>query len=131
MKKNIRNRKYSIKEAVSYYILGYRKFEQNKKDNELGDILKDILEVANENADNSEIQEVNTKLLKDINFKWVLSADDFIAYATCIFYILLNRKIQITDENIVEEFLNEIYSHHPIKTMKQAEIILDDLIMRR
>ena len=46
MKKNVRNKKYAIKEAVSYYILGYKRYEQNVNQNGLGDILKDIVEVA-------------------------------------------------------------------------------------
>jgi len=45
MKKNVRNKKYAIKEAVSYYILGYKRYEQNVNQNGLGDILKDIVEV--------------------------------------------------------------------------------------
>ena len=32
------------------------------------------------------------------------------------------------DEKIVKEFLSEIHSHHPRKIMKEAEIILDNLL---
>lgn len=126
MKKNVRNKRYAIKEAVSYYILGYKKYEQNINQNGLGDILKDIVEVVQENLNNIEIIGVNNELLKRINFSWILSADDFIAYAVCIFNVLINREIQITDEKIVKEFLSMIHLHHPRSVMKEAETILEN-----
>lgn len=127
MKENIRNKDYIIEEAVAYYILGYKRYEQNEKQNGLKDILKNILEVVEENLNTTEITGVNTELLKIIDFNWLLSANDFIAYAVCIFYVLINREIQITDEKIVKEFLKELQSHHPRRTMKDAEIILENV----
>lgn len=125
MKNNIKNKKYTMREAVSYYILGYKRYEQNTKQNGLEDILKDIAEVAQENIDNKEIVGVNSDLLDRINFEWLLSANDFIAYATCVFYVLINREIQITDEKIVKELLKELHLYHPRKTVKEAESILE------
>lgn len=127
MKKDIRNKNFIMEEAVSYYILGYKRYEQNIKQNGLGDILKNIVEVAQENFNSTEIIGVNTELLRRINFNWNLSADDFIAYATCIFYVLINREIQITDEKIVKEFLKELHSHHPKRVMQEAEVILESV----
>ena len=126
MKSNIKNKKYTIKEAVSYYILGYKRYEQNTEKNGLKDILKDIVEVAQKNIDKEEIIGVDIELLNRINFDWLLFSNDFIAYATCIFYNLINREMQITDEKIVKEFLRELQLHHPRKTMKDAEIILEN-----
>lgn len=127
MKKNIKNKEYVMEEAVSYYILGYKRYEQNKDQNGLIDVLKNIVEVAQENLNATEVRGVNLELLERINFSWLLSPDDFIAYATCIFYVLMNREIQITDEKIVKEFLRELHSHHPRRTMKEAEIILENV----
>lgn len=67
---------------------------------------------------------VNTNLLNRINFSWKLSADDFVAYAVCIFYVLTNREKNITDEKILKEFLSELHTHHPRKILKEAEFIL-------
>lgn len=125
MKKNIKNKSYVIEEAVSYYILGYKRYEQNEEQNGLIDVLKNILEVAQENIDTTEVKGVNVELLERIKFSWLLSADDFIAYATCIFGVLMNKEIQITDEKIVKEFLRQIHSHHPRQTMKEADLILE------
>lgn len=127
MKKDIKNKDYVIEEAVSYYILGYKRYEQNKDQNGLIDVLKNIVEVAQENINATEVKGVNIELLEKINFSWLLSPDDFIAYATCIFYVLMNREMQITDEKIVKEFLRELHSHHPRRTMKEAEIILENV----
>ena len=127
MKNNIKNKHYAMEEAVSYYILGYKRYEQNKEQNGIEDVLKNIVEVAQENLNATEVKGVNIKLLEKINFSWLLSPDDFIAYATCIFYVLMNREIQITDEKIVKEFLRELHSHHPRRTMKEAEVILENV----
>ncbi len=124
MKKNIRNKEYTMEEAVAYFILGYKRCNENNQKRGLEDILKNILEIAKENIDTNEIQGVNTNLLKRINFSWSLTSDDFVSYATCIFYVLINRKQKITDEKIVKEFLRELHSHHPRRTMKEAELIL-------
>lgn len=127
MKKNIKNKEYYIEEAVAYYILGYKRYEENKEKG-LEYILKNILEVAKENSGYKEIKGVNVELLKRINFSWNLSDDDFVAYATCIFYVLINRETKITDEKIVKEFLTEIHSRHPRKILKEANVILDTII---
>lgn len=124
MKKNIRDKEYTMEEAVAYFILGYKRCNENNQKRGLEDILKNILEIAKENIDTNEIQGVNTNLLKRINFSWTLTSDDFVSYATCIFYVLINREQKITDEKIVKEFLRELHSHHPRRTMKEAELIL-------
>lgn len=124
MKKNIRNKEYTMEEAVAYYILGFKKCSENNQKKGLEDILKNILEIAKENIDTNEIQGVNTNLLKRINFSWSLTSDDFVSYATCIFYVLLNREENITEEKIVIEFLKELHSHHPRRVIKEAELIL-------
>lgn len=124
MKKDIRNKEYAIQEVVAYYILGYRKYNEESQKKGLADLLKNILETAKENIDTTEIKGVDIDLLKRINFNWVLNSDDFVSYATCIFYVLLNREENITEEKIVKEFLKELDSHHPRRVIKEAEVIL-------
>ena len=128
MKKNVKNKKYDIKEAVSYYILGYKRYEQDIRQNGLRDILKNIVDVAQENLNSTDTTGVNIELLNRINFDWTMNSNDFIAYAVCIFYVLINREMQITDEKIVKEFLRELHSHHPRKIMKEAKIILEKIL---
>ena len=127
MKKDIRNKEYAIQEVVAYYILGYRKYNEESQKKGLANLLKNILETAKENIDTTEIKGVDIDLLKRINFNWVLNSDDFVSYATCIFYVLLNREENITEEKIVKEFLKELHSHHPRRVIKEAELILTKL----
>ena len=124
MKKDIRNKEYAIQEIVAYYILGYRKYNNESKKKGLADLLKNILETAKENIDTTEIKDVDINLLKRINFNWILNSDDLVSYATCIFYVLLNREENITEEKIVIEFLKELHSHHPRRVIKETELIL-------
>ncbi len=127
MKKDIRNKEYAIQEVVAYYILGYRKYNEESQKKGLADLLKNILETAKENIDTTEIKGVDIDWLKRINFNWILNSDDFVSYATCIFYVLLNREENITEEKIVKEFLKELHSHHPRRVIKEAELILTKL----
>ena len=83
--------------------------------------------MARDEVDTKEIILQNEKLLNTIPFSWELTPDDFLAYATCIFYVLTNREKEITPEKIVTEFLSEVHLHHPRRTLKEANFILDEL----
>lgn len=41
--------------------------------------------------------------------------------------VLMNREKNITEEKIVKEFLRELHSHNPRRTIKEAELILTKL----
>lgn len=126
MKQDIRKKEYMIQEAFAYYVLGYQRYKKDNNENDFKQILKNILEVASDNINTTQITGVNTNLLNRINFSWKLSADDFVAYAVCIFYVLTNREKKITDEKILKEFLSELHTHHPRKILKEANFIIDN-----
>ena len=122
MKKDIRNKEYAIQEVVAYYILGYRKYNEESEQKGFADLLKNILEIAKENIDTTEIKGVDINLLKRINFNWVLNSDDFVSYATCIFYVLMNREENITEEEkeIVRRGRNT-QTHHIAKNASMQD----------
>lgn len=126
MNKSIKKKEFMIQEAFAYYVLGFQQYNKKNNDNNCIQILKNILEVATENIENKTIKGVNTNLLNRINFSWKLSADDFMAYAVCVFYVLTNREKKITDEKILKEFLSELHTHHPRRILKEADFILDN-----
>ena len=132
MKEKCESKEYSMSEAVAYCILGYRKYvQEGVKDKRvaLKYIIKFILEMARDEVDTKEVILQNKKILDTIPFSWKLTLDDFFAYATCVFYVLTNREIEITPEKIVAEFLSEVHSHHPRRTLKEAKFILDELFL--
>lgn len=128
MKEDIRKKEYMIQEAFAYYVLGYQRYKKDNNENDFKQILKNILEVASDNINTTQITGVNTNLLNRINFSWMLSADDFVAYATCIFYVLTKREQKITDEKILKEFLSELHSKHHRNILKEANFILDTIM---
>ena len=85
-------------------------------------ILRCILELKKDEAD---IKEVDNAMLSKIDFDWRISADEFLAYATCIFYVYSNRDKKMTEENIVAEFLSRLHKHHPKRVVKEADFILE------
>lgn len=124
MIKDIRKKDFLIQEALAYYILGYQKYSKENAVNDYIQILKNILEVSSN--DINVVKSINNNLLDRINFSWVLSADDFVAYAVCIFYVLTKREKKITEEKILKEFLSELHTHHPRKILKEANFIIDN-----
>ena len=125
----INKKNYKIKEAIAYYILALKKYNEKIKDIEKDHwiiILKLILELTRDEVNTKNTIIENKELLEKIPFSWELTSDDLFAYATCIFYVLTNREKEITPEKIVTEFLSEIHLHHPRKTMKEANFILDE-----
>ena len=126
MKEKKKKKEYMIQEAFAYYVLGYQRYKKDNNENDCMQILKNILEVARDNINTTQITGVNTNLLNRINFSWKLSADDFVAYAVCIFYVLTNREKKITDEIILKEFLSELHTHHPRRILKEANFIIDN-----
>lgn len=130
MKTNLGNINMEVKEAIAYYILGYEKYHSLIKEIRKKHwiiIIKFVLEMARDEVNTKEVISKNEELLNNILFKWQLNPDDFLAYATCIFYVLTNREKEITPEKIVTEFLSEVHSHHPRRTLKEANFILDEL----
>lgn len=124
MIKDIRKKDFLIQEALAYYILGYQKYSKENAENDYIQILKNILEVSSN--DINGVKSIDNNLLDRINFSWVLSADDFVAYAVCIFYVLTKREKKITEEKILKEFLSELHTHHPRKILKEANFIIDN-----
>ena len=125
----INKKNYKIKEAIAYYILALKKYNEKIKNIEKDHwiiILKLILELIRDEVDTKNTIIKNEEILDKIPFSWELTADDLFAYATCIFYVLTNREKEITPEKIVIEFLSEVHLHHPRKTMKEANFILDE-----
>ena len=54
MKEDIRKKEYMIQEAFAYYVLGYQRYKKDNNENDCMQILKNILEVANENLNQRE-----------------------------------------------------------------------------
>ena len=130
---DIIKRTYTIQEIVAYCIYGYRKCfikdEANKKE-KFQLILKSILEVANEISKEQIVQKVDANLLKRVHFEWRMQESELLAYAACIFFVLVNREQKITDEKIVKEFLSELHIHHPRRTKMEANVILENFFKK-
>lgn len=127
------DRCYSMQELVALCILGYKKYQSKNKKNDkekLTNIIKNVLELAEKKIEIEDITSFNTDLLKEINFKWKMTAEEVLAYSTCVFYVLTKRDEEITEENIVKEFLSELYTHHPRRIRLEADFILGNFLQK-
>lgn len=126
MKQNIRKMDYKVKEALAYYILAERISKKQNKGKDCLTIIRNLLLTAGNVDKKVAVSKVNIELLDKIDFFWTITADEFVAYATCIFYVLTKREKEITEEMITKEFFTELHSHHPRRIMKEAEFILEE-----
>ena len=55
MNKDIRKKEYMIQEAFAYYVLGYERYRKDNNENDCMQIIKNILEVASDNINATQI----------------------------------------------------------------------------
>ena len=132
MKLNINNVEYTIQEVIMFFIIGYDRYKnqyskniENNKKNQFKYIIKSILETSKSKLEEQELLIINKNVFEKELFDWKFIDDDILSYATCVFYVLLNRENIITNEMIIKEFLSEIKKHHPRTTRKEANVILE------
>lgn len=128
MLKSIYNKKFTIQELISYYIVGYRRYFKkidDTKENKVRYILKNILDVAMELDNATEF--VENSLLSKIDNNWNFNSDDLMAYACELFYNLVYGEKQITDEIIVNELKRILNNKHPREVIKDSNELIDEI----
>lgn len=103
------NERYSVKQMIAYFIVGYLKAEDKE---ELKEVLNSISSQIIKINKTEILKMISVKYIEDIDVYWRLSAEQMLCYAYIVFGNLMkaNQKIQIQD--IKNEFiaLAKIYS---------------------
>ena len=121
------NKKYSVKEAVSYYIYVCNEMNIENEEITLRNVLENLVLTMKNISKEEILRNINKNELRKIRFSWIFSSNEVIAYAIAIFYVLINRKERLSERNIIHTMLSELYMHKPSKTLKESEFIAEKI----
>lgn len=97
----INYKKYSVKEAFAYYIVGFRSVKNENYKSVLMEIIEKLISMPNKNEALEQIQNIH---IGGIQNNWNLSLRRVIAYAYIIFDSLINSNRNFTEKDILGQF---------------------------
>lgn len=106
----IENKRYSVKQAISYYIVSYRSSDK-KTDfrNIMSELLIKLLEIPEQDE---VLDRVSIDTLEKIKLYWSLNLDQLVSYAYIVFHNLTFTNQEFTENDIVSEsiYVMQLYS---------------------
>ena len=121
--KNIENKKYSVKQALAYYIVSFNEV----KDKEFESLMKKLIETLIDIPDaNKVLEQINTELLVKIENYWTLTLDQVTAYGCIVFHKLAFVKQQFSENEILQEFIYAMRLYSP----NNAEDLVDKILKK-
>jgi len=121
--KNIENKKYSVKQALAYYIVSFNEV----KEKEFESLMKKLIETLIDIPDaNKVLEQINTELLVKIENYWTLTLDQVTAYGCIVFHKLAFVKQQFSENEILQEFIYAMRLYSP----NNAEDLVDKILKK-
>ena len=121
--KEIENKKYSVKQALAYYIVSFNEV----KDKEFESLMKKLIETLIDIPDaNKVLEQINTELLVKIENYWTLTLDQVTAYGCIVFHKLAFVKQQFSEIEILQEFIYAMRLYSP----NNAEDLVDKILKK-
>lgn len=121
--KNIENKKYSVKQALAYYIVSFNEV----KDKEFESLMKKLIETLIDIPDaNKVLEQINSELLVKIENYWTLTLDQVTAYGCIVFHKLAFVKQQFSENEILQEFIYAMRLYSP----NNAEDLVDKILKK-
>ena len=121
--KEIENKKYSVKQALAYYIVSFNEV----KDKEFESLMKKLIETLIDIPDaNKVLEQINTELLVKIENYWNLTLDQVTAYGCIVFHKLAFVKQQFSEIEILQEFIYAMRLYSP----NNAEDLVDKILKK-
>ena len=104
--KNIENKKYSVKQALAYYIVSFNK----SKEKDFESLMKKLIEILIDIQDeNKVLEQINRDFILEIENYWTLTLDQVVSYAYIMFYNLTFAGQSFTDKDILEDIGDNIW----------------------
>lgn len=121
--KKIENKKYSVKQALAYYIVSFNKVEEKEFENLMKKLIETLIDMPDENK---VLEQVNTELLVKIENYWTLTLDQVTAYGCIVFHKLAFVKQQFSENEILQEFIYAMRLYSP----NNAEDLVDKILKK-
>lgn len=106
----IENKRYSVKQAISYYIVAFRNTEKKTRFKSImSELLIDLLEIPQQDK---ILEKISPNILEQIKVYWSLDIDQVVSYAYIVFYNLTYTRQEFTEKDIVSEckYVMQLYS---------------------
>ena len=100
--KNIENKKYSVKQALAYYIVSFNKSKEKDFESLMIKLIEILIDIQDENK---VLEQINRDFILEIENYWTLTLDQVISYAYIMFYNLTFAGQSFIDKDILEEFI--------------------------
>lgn len=100
--KKIENKKYSVKQALAYYIVSFNKVKEKEFESIIKNLIETLIDMPDENK---VLEQIDTDLLAEVENYWTLTVDQVVSYAYIMFYNLTFAGQSFIDKDILEEFI--------------------------
>lgn len=108
--KKIENKRYSVKQALAYYIVSFNNSEEKDFESLMKKLIEVLLDMPNENK---VLEQINSELLVEIKNYWTLTLDQLTAYGCIVFHNLAFKNQQFSEKDILQEFIYTMRLHSP------------------
>lgn len=121
--KNIENKKYSVKQALAYYIVSFNEVKEKEFENLMKKLIETLIDIPDANK---VLEQINTELLVKIENYWTLTLDQVTAYGCIVFHKLAFVKQQFSENEILQEFIYAMRLYSP----NNAEDLVDKILKK-
>lgn len=108
--RKIENKKYTVKQALAYYIVSFNNSKENDFENLMKKLIEVLIDMPNENK---ILEQINAELLVEIKNYWTLTLDQVTAYGCIIFHNLSFKNQEFSENDILQEFIYTMRLHSP------------------
>lgn len=117
--KKLLHERYSVKQMVGYFIIGFKETENKDKFEE---IMNNVTTIIVNIDKNKLVDLVDIEFIEKIDLYWSLNIEQILSYAYIVFKNLMksNRTIELKD--IVSEFLVVAKLYSPDNAVEQVEL---------
>ena len=94
-------KKYSVKEAFAYYVMGFRNVKNENYKSVFMEVIENIHNIPNKNEALEQIKDIDISAIEN---NWNLSLQQVVAYAYIIFDSLIKSYKKFSEHDILWQF---------------------------
>ena len=102
--------RYSVKQMISYFIVGFR---ESTNKNKIDEIMTSITTIVVNIDKNKIVDLIDIKYIEKIDLYWNLTVEQVLSYAYIVFNILMKSNTNIELKDIISEFLIVVKLYSP------------------
>ena len=124
--KELEKIEYTTKEMLGYFLIAYKKVQDNKEER-LADYIRELMCLL-KNVDKNKILEmIDTSLIANFYFCHLLNCDEVMCYGLEIFYMLLKSNKEITKKDVISQTEVAMRQYSSRTIIDRAENILKQM----